>query len=130
MKEWLNSAEHADLATLARIEGNVVTKFPGFNGFEEFGYGSFLKFLTNHKALLEAIEEVGGMTQSGREGTRLGHQVSLNSVLDFIFQCGTQTSPVSLILLITFCQKKKKKKKKTERNKINKKSQTNKLTNR
>ena len=108
MKEWLNNAEHADLARLAGIEENVVNKFPGFNGFEEFGYGSFLKFLTKHKALLEAIEEVGGMTQSGREGTMLGYQVSLNSVLDFISQCGTQTSPVSLILLITFCKRKKK----------------------
>ena len=72
-----------------------MNKFLGFNSFEEFGYGSFLKFLTKHKALLEAIEEVGGMTQSGREGTRLGHQVSLNSVLDFISQFGTQASHVS-----------------------------------
>ena len=107
MKEWINSAEHADLATLARIEGNVVNKFPGFNSFEEFGYGSFLKFLIKHKALLETIEEVGGMAQSGREGARLGHQVSLNSVLGFISQFGTQTSPVSLILLVNFCEKKK-----------------------
>ena len=77
------------------IEGNVVNKFPGFSGFD-FGYGSFLKFLTKHKELLEAIEQVGGMGRSGRVGTKLGHEVSLNSVLDFIAQCGTQTSLVSL----------------------------------
>ena len=77
------------------IEGNVVSKFPGFSGFEDFGYGSFLKFLTKHKELLEAIEQVGGMARSGRVGTKLGHEVSLNSVLDFIAQCGTQTSLVS-----------------------------------
>ena len=95
VKEWLTNAENVDLARLAIIEGNVVNKFPGFKGFEDFGYGSFLKFLTKHKELMEAIEQVGGMARSGRMGTTLGHQVSLNSVLDFISQCGTQTSPVS-----------------------------------
>ena len=95
VKEWIKCAEHADPTTLARIEANVVNKFPGFTGFEEFGYGSFLKFLTKHKELMEATEEVGGMPQSGRKGARLGYQVSLNSVLDFISQCGTQTSIVS-----------------------------------
>lgn len=89
------NADNVDLARLAIIEGTVVNKFPGFNGFEDFGYGSFLKFLTKHKELLEAIEQVGGMTRSGRVGTKLGHKVSLNSVLDFIAQCGTQTSLVS-----------------------------------
>lgn len=89
------NADNVDLARLAIIEGNVVNKFPGFNGFEDFGYGSFLKFLTKHKELLETIEQVGGMARSGRAGTKLGHEVSLNSVLDFIAQCGTQTSVVS-----------------------------------
>lgn len=89
------NAENVDLARLAIIEGNVVNKFPGFNGFEDFGYGSFLKFLTKHRELLEAIEQVGGMARSGRVGTILGHEVSLTSALDFIAQCGTQTSPVS-----------------------------------
>ncbi|XP_022793492.1 uncharacterized protein LOC111332406 isoform X4 [Stylophora pistillata] len=96
VKEWIKCAEHADPTTLARIEANVVNKFPGFTGFEEFGYGSFLKFLTKHKELMEATEEVGGMPQSGRKGARLGYQVSLNSVLDFISQCGTQTSIESI----------------------------------
>lgn len=95
MREWLTNADNLDLARLALIEGNVVNKFPGFNGFEEFGYGSFLRFLTKHKELLDAIEQVGGMARSGRVGTTLGHQVLLSSVLDFISQCGTQTSPVS-----------------------------------
>lgn len=90
------NADNVDLARLAVIEGNFVSKFPGFNGFEDFGYGSFLKFLTKHKDLLEAIEQVGGMALPGRVGTKLGHDVSLNSVLDFIAQCGTQTSLVSL----------------------------------
>ena len=90
------NADNIDLARLAMIEGNVANKFPGFNGFEEFGYGSFLKFLTKHQDLLEAIEQVGGMARSGRVGTKLGHEVSLDSVLDFIAQCGTQTSLVSL----------------------------------
>ena len=95
VKQWLTNADKVDLARLALIEGNVVNKFPSFNSFEEFGYGSFLRFLTKHKELLDAIEQVGGMARSGRVGTTLGHQVSLNSVLDFISQCGTQTSPVS-----------------------------------
>lgn len=95
VQEWIKCAERADLPTLARIEANVVNKFPGFTGFEEFGYGSFLKFLTKHKELMEAIEEVGGMAQSGREGARIGCQGTLNSVLDFISQCGNQTSTVS-----------------------------------
>ena len=95
VKQWLTNADKVDLARLALIEGNVVNKFPGFNSFEEFGYGSFLRFLTKHKELLDAIEQVGGMARSGKVGTTLGHQVSLNSVLDFISQCGTQTSPVS-----------------------------------
>ena len=89
------NADNVDLARLAIIEGNVVNKFPGFSGFEDFGYGSFLKFLTKHKELLEAIEQVGGMARSGRVGTKLGHEVSLKSVQDFIAQCGAQTSPVS-----------------------------------
>ena len=89
------NADNVDLARLATIEGNVVNKFPGFNGFQDFGYGSFLKFLTKHKELLEAIEQVGSMARSGRMGTKLGHEVSPNSVLDFIAQCGTQTSLVS-----------------------------------
>lgn len=91
------NADNVDLARLAMIEGNFVSKFPGFSGFEDFGYGSFLKFLTKHKDLLEAIEQVGGMARSGRVGKKLGHNVSLNSVLDFIAQCGTQTSLVSLL---------------------------------
>ena len=45
VNEWLNKAEHTDLATLARIEESVVNKYSGFDGFEAFGYGSFLKFL-------------------------------------------------------------------------------------
>ncbi|XP_078347983.1 uncharacterized protein LOC144633073 isoform X2 [Oculina patagonica] len=93
VKKWLTNADNVDLARLALIEGNIVNKFPGFNSFDEFGYGSFLRFLTKHKELLEAIEQVGGMARSGRVGTTLGHQVSLNNVLDFISQCGTQTSP-------------------------------------
>lgn len=40
---------------------NVVNKFLGFIGFEEFGYGFFLKFLIKYKELMEVIEEVGGM---------------------------------------------------------------------
>ena len=95
VQEWIKCAERADLTTLARIEANVVNKFPGFTGFEEFGYGSFLKFFTKHKKLKKATEEVGGMAQSRREGARIGCQVPLNSVLDFIYQCGTQTSTVS-----------------------------------
>ena len=95
MQEWIKCAERVDLTTLARIEANVVIKFPGFTGFEEFGYGSFLKFLTKHKKLKKATEEVGGMAQSRREGARIGCQVPLNSVLDFISQCGTQTFTVS-----------------------------------
>lgn len=89
------NADNVDLARLAIIEGNVVNKFPGFNGFEDFGYGSFLRFLTKHQDLLETIEQVGGMARSGSAGTKLGHEVSLDSVLDFIAQCGTQASVVS-----------------------------------
>lgn len=89
------NADNVDLARLALIEGNVVNKFPGFSGFEDFGYGSFLRFLTKHQDLIETIEQVGGMARSGRAGTKLGHEVSLDSVLDFIAQCGTQTSVVS-----------------------------------
>ena len=74
-------------------------KFPDFNHFEEFGYGSFLRFLTSprHEELLVTIEQVGGMAsaRSGGMGTKIGHQVSLDGVLGFISQCGTQTSPVS-----------------------------------
>ena len=80
---------------LARIEGNVVSKFPKFNSFEGLGYGSFLKFLSSHKELQEAIEQVGGFGRSETKGTMLGHPVSLHSVLDFVSQFGAQTSHVS-----------------------------------
>lgn len=97
VKAWLANADNVDLARLAIIEANVVSKYPDFGSFENLGNSSFLKFLTSHKELLEAIEQVGGLTmaRSGRQGTRLGHQVSLIGVLDFISQCGLQTSPVS-----------------------------------
>ena len=95
VNEWLNKAEHTDLATLARIEENVMNRYSGFDGFEAFGYGSFLKFLMKHKALREAIAEVGGIASSGKRGTGLGLRLSLDSVLDFISQCGTEPSPVS-----------------------------------
>ena len=98
VNEWLNKAEHTDLATLARIEESVVNKYSGFDGFEAFGYGSFLKFLTKHKVLREAIDELGGISPSGKGGTKLGHRVSLDSVLDFISQCGTETSPVRITI--------------------------------
>ena len=88
-----------DLARLALIEGNVVSKFPEFNSFEELGYGSFLKLLMSHKELVEAIEQVGGLARSGGMGRVLGGQVSLNSVLEFISQCRAQTSHVSFISL-------------------------------
>ena len=90
-------ADTLDLARLARIESNIMSKFPNFTGFEQFGYGSFLHFLTSYKKLSQALEEVGGgMVRAGREGARTEQKVSLDSVLDFILQCGTQTSPVSL----------------------------------
>ncbi|XP_068715873.1 uncharacterized protein [Montipora foliosa] len=94
VKAWLANADNVDLARLAIIEANVVSKYPDFGNFENLGNSSFLKFLTSHKELLEAIEQVGGLTmvRSGRQGTRLGHQVSLIGVLDFISQCGLQTS--------------------------------------
>lgn len=94
VKAWLANADNADLARLAFIEASVVSKYPDFGNFENLGNSSFLKFLTSHKELLEAIEQVGGFTmaRSGRQGTRLGHQVSLIGVLDFISQCGLQTS--------------------------------------
>ena len=97
VEAWLANADNVDLARLKFIEANVVSKFPDFACFENLGNGSFLKFLTSHKELLEAIEQVGGLTmaRSGRQGTRLGHQVSLIGVLDFMSQCGLQTSPVS-----------------------------------
>ena len=95
VKQWLVKADHLDLTRLARIEGNVVSKFPEFNSFEELGYGSFLKFLSSHKELQEAIEQVGGFGQSERKGTMPGHPVSLHSVLDLVSQFGTQTSHVS-----------------------------------
>ena len=95
VKQWLAKADHLDLTRLARIEGNVVSKFPEFNSFEELGYGSFLKFLSSHKELQEAIEQVGGFGQSERIGTMPGHPVSLHSVLDLVSQFGTQTSHVS-----------------------------------
>ena len=95
VKQWLAKADHLDLTRLARIEGNVVSKFPEFNSFEELGYGSFLKFLSSHKELQEAIEQVGGFGQSERKGTMPGHPVSLHSVLDLVSQFGTQTSHVS-----------------------------------
>lgn len=95
VKQWLANADHLDLTRLARIEGNVVSKFPEFNSFEELGYGSFLKFLSSHKELQEAIEQVGGFGQSERIGTMPGHPVSLHSVLDLVSQFGTQTSHVS-----------------------------------
>ena len=89
-----------DLARLANIERSVVSRFPEFNSFEDLGYGSFLRFVTSHKELLEALEQVGGLARSGGMGTKLGHQVSLNSVLDFISQCGAQPSPVSQFYLL------------------------------
>ena len=95
VKQWLVKADHLDLTRLARIEGNVVSKFPEFSSFEELGYGSFLKFLSSHKELQEAIEQVGGFGQSERIGTMPGHPVSLHSVLDLVSQFGTQTSHVS-----------------------------------
>ena len=95
VKQWLANADHLDLTRLARIEGNVVSKFPEFNSFEELGYGSFLKFLSSHKELQEAIEQVGGFGQSERIGPMPGHPVSLHSVLDLVSQFGTQTSHVS-----------------------------------
>lgn len=98
VKEWLNRAEHTDLATLARIEESVMSRYSGFNGFEAFGYGSFLKFLTKHKALLEAIAEVGGIAPSGKGRTGPGLRVSLDSVLNFISQCGTEPSPVRITI--------------------------------
>ena len=94
VKQWLVKAEQLDLTRLARIEENVVSKFPEFNSFEQLGYGSFLKFLS-HKELQEAIEQVGGFGRSERKGTMLGHPVSLHTVLDFVSQFGTQTSHVS-----------------------------------
>ena len=95
VKQWLAKADHLDLTRLARIEGNVVSKFPEFNSFEELGYGSFLKFLSSHKELQEATEQVSGFGRSERKGTMFGHPVSLHSVLDFVSQFGTQTSHVS-----------------------------------
>ena len=95
VKKWLIKADHMDLARLARIEGNVVNKFPEFNSFEEFGYGSFLKFLSSHEELQEAIEQVGGLGRSEGKGKRLGYPVPLGSVLDFVSQYGTQSSHVS-----------------------------------
>lgn len=94
---WLANADNVDLSALATIESTVMNKFPEFNTFEELGYGSFLKFLTSHKDLLESIKQYGGlvMAGSGGLGTKVGHQVLANSVLDFISQCGTQASPVS-----------------------------------
>ena len=100
VNEWLSKAEHTDLATLARIEENVMNRYSGFDGFEAFGYGSFLKFLMKHKALRETIAEVGGIASSGKRETGLGLRVSLDSVLDFISQCGTEPSPVSKIILL------------------------------
>ena len=100
VNEWLNKAEHTDLATLARIEEKVMNRYSGFDGFEAFGYGSFLKFLMKHKALREAIAEVGGIASSGKRGTGLGLRVSLDSVLDFISQCGTEPSPVRITVLL------------------------------
>ena len=106
MKAWLANADNIDLERLATIEENVVSKFPDFNHFEEFGYRSFLKFLTSprHKELLVTIEQVGGlaMSQSGVIGRNIGHQVSLNSVLDFISQCGTQSSAVSQFYFLKY----------------------------
>ncbi|XP_068725664.1 uncharacterized protein [Montipora capricornis] len=94
VKTWLANADNIGLGRLAIIEATVLSKFPDFDSFEGLGNGSFLKFLTSHKELLHAIEEVGGlaMARSGGQRTRLGHQVSLVSILDFISQCGTQTS--------------------------------------
>lgn len=99
LKAWLVRAENIDLQRLANIEASVLNKFPDFHRFEDFGYGSFLTFLTARKELLEAIEEVGGLpvTRSGGLRSRLGHHVSLTSVLDFISQCGPQASPVSCL---------------------------------
>ena len=96
LKAWLVCAENIDLQRLANIEASVLNKFPGFDRFEDFGYGSFLTFLTAHKELLEAIEEVGGLTVIRSGGLR-SHHVSLTSVLDFISQCGPQASPVSCL---------------------------------
>ena len=95
VNKWLIKADHMDLARLARIEGNVVNKFPEFNSFEEFGYGSFLKFLSSHEEPQEAIEQVGGLGRSEGKGKRLGCPVPLGSVLDFVSQYGTQSSHVS-----------------------------------
>ena len=100
VNEWLNKAERTDLATLARIEENVMNRYSGFDGFEAFGYGSFLKFLTKHKVLRETIAEVGGIARSGNGGTGLGLRVSLDSVLDFISQCGTEPTPVRITILL------------------------------
>lgn len=97
MKEWLANADDIDLGRLTNIEANVVSKFPEFSSFEELGYGSFLRFLTSHKELVEDMEQVGGLARSGGMGTRLGYQVPLNSVLEFISQCGAQISAVSQI---------------------------------
>ena len=95
VKQWLVKADHLDLTRMARIEGNLVSKFPEFNSFEELGYGSFPKFISSHKELQEATEQVSGFGRSERKGTMLGHPVSLHSVLDFVSRFGTQTSPVS-----------------------------------
>ena len=104
VKTWLANADNIGLGRLAIIEATVLSKFPDFDSFEGLGNGSFLKFLTSHKELLDAIEEVGGlaMARSGGQRTRLGHQVSLVSILDFISQCGTQTSLVSHLQVAYF----------------------------
>lgn len=50
------NVDNVDFVRLVMIEGNFVSKFLGFSGFEDFGYGFFLKFLMKYKDLFEVIE--------------------------------------------------------------------------
>lgn len=94
--EWLTKVDHLDLTKLTRIEEEVKAHFPGFDSFYSFGHGPFLQFVTHHKELLEAIEQVLS-SQSDLAGNNVSsHSVSWANVLDFILQCGKDVSHVSI----------------------------------
>ncbi|XP_066912062.1 uncharacterized protein [Clytia hemisphaerica] len=90
IKECLLRTKSIQLKDLWKIEDWVVnqTENPNIKSFDDFGHGSFVKFLLHDKELVQMVQSrFEGQTQS------LGgsHGYSKEDIKDFVLQCSNKT---------------------------------------
>lgn len=98
IKKWFSRSTNIDIKVLSKVEQQIITEIdPEVTVFESFGYGSFLKFITNEAEIFDLLKFAMSSSSS-----MFGSNVTKDEFISFLKQCQEENKVYHIIFVNLF----------------------------